>query len=268
MLAAARRVDVVAVYCDNDTSAYSSAARPGYRSLLGAVERGDLDVVLVWHTDRLYRRMQDLEEYISVCQGRNVPTLAVQAGPLDLSTPSGRMIARTLGSVAQYESEQKAERQKRANYQRALQGRHFSTQRVFGYEPDGVRLREDESTAVAQAYQAVLDGIPLAGICRRLNEAGFRTAKKGNLWDSTTLSQLLRSPRYAGYRVYHREILTTPEGTPVRGEWATVVDEETWHAAQAVLTDPIRKWEHPPRQLLSGVARCSVCDAVIHSGGS
>ena len=95
-------------------------SRPGYRALLESVACGDVDVVLVWHADRLYRRMHDLEEYISICQPRAIPTLTVQAGPLDLATPSGRMVARTLGSVAQYESEQKAERQKRANFQRAL----------------------------------------------------------------------------------------------------------------------------------------------------
>jgi site-specific DNA recombinase len=235
--------------------------------LLAAVKGGEVDVVVVWHTDRLYRRMQDLEEYISVCQPRNVPTMAVQTSLLDLTTPSGRMVARTLGSVAQYESEQKAERQKRANLQRALQGRHFSTQRVFGYQPDGLALREDEAAAVRQAYQAVLDGSSLAAICRRLNNAGFRTAKKGNLWDSTVLSQMLKSPRFAGFRVYHREILTGPDGKPVKGEWPAVVDEETWYATHTILTDPSRRWEHPPDQLLSGVARCATCDAVMHSGG-
>ncbi len=267
-LARSRNIEVVAVFSDNDTSAYSSTPRVEYRALLAAIGRGEVDVVLVWHTDRLYRRMQDLEEFIALCQPRGVPTLAVQAGPLDLATPSGRMVARTLGSVAQYESEQKAERQKRANYQRALQGRHFSTARVFGYGPDGLQLRDAEAAAVAEAYQSVLDGVSLAGICRRLNTAGFRTSKKNNPWDSTMLSQLLKSARYAGYRVYHREILTGPDGAPVRGEWPAIVDEETWLAAQVVLNDPARRWAHPPKQLLSGVATCAVCGAIVHSGGT
>lgn len=267
-LAAARSMDVAVVFNDNDLSAYSGTPRPGYQALLAAIESSEVDIVLVWHTDRLYRRMQDLEEYISVCQARAVPTLAVQAGPLDLATPSGRMIARTLGSVAQYESEQKAERQKRANFQRAMQGRHASTTRIFGYELDGLHLREDEASAVAAAYRSVLDGASLAAICRRLNSAGLRTSKKGNLWDSTVLSQLLRSPRYAGFRVYHGVILTGADGGPIRGEWPPIVDDETWHAAQVILTDPSRKWKHPPQQLLSGVARCAVCGATIHSGGT
>ncbi len=37
----------------------------------------------------------------------------VQAGPLDLSSPSGRMVARQLGAVARYESEHRSERVRR-----------------------------------------------------------------------------------------------------------------------------------------------------------
>lgn len=265
--AAAHSIEVVAIYSDNDVSAYSGSPRPGYRELLRAIEAGAVDRVVVWHTDRLYRRTSDLEQYITVCEPHKVATLSVQSGPLDLATPAGRMIARTLGSVAQYESEQKAERQKRANFQRAVQGRHFSTLRVFGYEREGLTLDPIEAPAVAGAYQAVIDGVPLAGICRRWNEQGLRTSKKQNLWDSTVLQQLLRSPRYAGIRIYHGEILMGEDGHPIRGEWPPIVDEDTWLAAQAVLRDPARRWPHAPQQLLSGVALCAICGAVMQSGG-
>jgi hypothetical protein len=43
---------------------------------------------------------------LSVCHKRTL----LQAGPLDLSTPSGRMVARQLGAVARYESEHRSER--------------------------------------------------------------------------------------------------------------------------------------------------------------
>jgi site-specific DNA recombinase len=38
---------------------------------------------------------------------------------LDLSTPSGRMVARQLGAVARYESEHKSERQRRKHQELA-----------------------------------------------------------------------------------------------------------------------------------------------------
>jgi site-specific DNA recombinase len=55
-----------------------------------------------------------------VCERRGVLTHTVQAGLLDLSTPSGRLVARQLGAVARYEWEHKA--RVRAAYQQRVLG--------------------------------------------------------------------------------------------------------------------------------------------------
>lgn len=167
--------DVVAVFSDNDVSAYSGTRRPGYEALLAAIEAGQVEGVVCWHTDRLYRRIADLERYIAVCEPHDVPTYSVQSGEgvLDLKTPSGRMVARQLASVAQYEMEQKSARQRAANAARAQAGKHFSTRRCFGYEEDGVTIREEEAQAIRAAYELVLAGGSLAEVARRWNAAGL-----------------------------------------------------------------------------------------------
>lgn len=266
--ASERGIHVQAVFTDNDTSAYRSTPRPGYQALLRAIAAHEIDAVLVWHTDRLYRRMTDLEGYITVCQPLQVPTLAVQAGPLDLSTPSGRMVARQLGAVAQYESEQKAERQRAANRHRAQQGKHFGTRRCFGYELDGLTLRQAEADAIRDAYRAVLDGTSLASIARTWNALGFRTPQAGNDWNSEVLGRTLKNARLAGFRSYQRSILYRDDGQPVRGEWPAVVDEELWHAVQSILAEPGRRFPAQARGLLSGIALCSVCGSTVLSGGT
>lgn len=90
--------EVVRVFTDNDVSAYNKKkVRPQYQALLEAVRAGEIDAVFAWHTDRLYRRMADLEGYIAACG--SIPTFTVSAADrLDLSTPSGRMIARWLST--------------------------------------------------------------------------------------------------------------------------------------------------------------------------
>lgn len=264
-LAARLGATVTAVYSDNDISAYTGAPRPGYRALLDRIAAGGVDVVLVWHVDRLYRRMPELEEYITVSQG--APTHAVHSGMLDLSTPSGRMVARQLGAVAQYESEQKAERQRRANRQRAEQGRHFGTRRPIGFEVDGVTVREVEAQAIRGAFGWVLDGVPLREIARRWNALGLRTPQAGNEWTGDVVSLVLRRPRLAGMRQYRGQIMTDASGAPVPTEWPALVDRETWQAVQARLTDPARRRPPASQQLLSGVAVCDECGATIQSGG-
>lgn len=140
-LAAQLGVEVVAVYADNDLSAYSGKPRPGYRKLLDDLREGRADTVLAWHTDRLHRSPAELETYIDVCEPRRVQTRTVKAGALDLTTATGRMIARQLGVQARYEVERMVERQRRKRDEMAQHGKFFGGRRPFGFEPDGVTPR-------------------------------------------------------------------------------------------------------------------------------
>jgi DNA invertase Pin-like site-specific DNA recombinase len=134
-------VEVVTVYTDNDLSAYSGKPRPGYQKLLADLRTGRADTVLAWHTDRLHRSPAELEEYIDVCEPRGVQTRTVKAGHLDLTTATGRMIARQLGVQARYEVERMIERQKRKRDEMARDGKFFGGRRPFGFEADGVTPR-------------------------------------------------------------------------------------------------------------------------------
>lgn len=132
---------IVRVFKDNDLSAYSGKPRPDYIAMLQALRDGEGDCVLAWHTDRLHRSPAELEEYIDVCEPRRVDTRTVKAGHLDLTTATGRMIARQLGVQARYEIERMIERQRRKREQMAQRGEYFGGRRPFGYEPDGITPR-------------------------------------------------------------------------------------------------------------------------------
>lgn len=134
-------IEVVAIHTDNDLSAYSGKPRPGYQRLLDDLRTGRADTVLAWHTDRLHRSPAELEEYIDVCEPRRVQTRTVKAGHLDLTTATGRMIARQLGVQARYEVERMIERQKRKRDEMAAHGKFFGGRRPFGFEADGVTPR-------------------------------------------------------------------------------------------------------------------------------
>lgn len=264
--------EVARVFTENDTSAYSKKPRPQYLAMLEAIRAGEFDAVIVWHTDRLYRRMNDLEEYINVCGGerRGIPTYTVKAeGSLDLTSPSGRMVARQLAAVAQYESEQKGARQQRANQQRATKGISKTPTRAFGWRADGLTLELNEAQAIREAYDLILNGGSLREVARRWNEAGHTGPQKARPWDGATVSRTMRLHRHAGMVTYRGEVVTDDNGEPIAGEWEPIVDRDTWYAAQAILNDPARRKTpvHPSRLLLSGVAKCAECGANIASGG-
>lgn len=247
--------EVVTVFADNDLSAYSGKPRPGYRALLEALETGRATAVLAWHTDRLHRSPAELEEYISVCDPRNVVTHTVKAGHLDLSTPSGRMVARQLGAVARFESEHKADRVRAARLQAAQQGRWQGGARPFGFEKDGQTVRADEAAQILKATHAILAGASLRSVVRDINEAGFRTTFGKLKWDTPSFKDVLLRPRNAGLAVYKGEII----GPAV---WPAIVPEETWRAMVSILSNPSRRTSPGGRVrwLGSGLYVCGVCE--------
>lgn len=261
-LAATLGWTVVAVHEDNDVSAYSGKRRPGYAALLADLDAGRADAVLAWHTDRLHRSPRELEDYVDLCERRGIVTRTVKAGELDLSTPTGRAVARTVGAWARFESEHKADRVRRAHEQAAVEGRWRGGARPFGWRLDGAGgavVDAVEAAVVRDATAAVLAGASLGGIVADLNARGIPTST-GGPWNTTSLRQVLTRPRNAGLSELRGEVVG-------RTGWPVLVPEEQWRAVVAVLSDPGRRRSvsNRARHLLSGIATCGVdgCGRVL-----
>ncbi len=163
-----RGYDVVETLTDNDTSAFSGIRRPGYERLLDLIRQREVDVVVVWHTDRLHRSLLELETYIAICEEYRVPTETVRTGLIDLTTPNGRLVARIGVSVARHESEQKADRVRRARQQAAESGRAHG-RLGYGFD-DRQRIIPAEAAVVREVADRVIHGETLMSIARDLNE--------------------------------------------------------------------------------------------------
>lgn len=242
---------VTVVHTDNDLSAYSGKPRPGYRALLDDLRTGRVDAVLAWHNDRLHRSTAELEEYIEV--SGKAPTHFVKAGPLDLSTASGRMTARITGAVARHEVEHMIERQKAAKMQAAQAGKFRGGPRPFGYERDGITVRPDEAACVLDATRRVLRSESLGSIARDWNKRGI-TSSTGTRWRPVAVRDMLIRPRNAGIIEHAGELVA-------KAQWPAIVPEEEWQAVRELLTAPGRRTprSNEERWLGSGIFRCGVC---------
>lgn len=241
-------------YLDNDVSAYSGKRRPAYERMLTDIEAGNLDAVVAWDLDRLHRRPIELEHFIDLAD-RHRLALATVSGDTDLGTDSGRLFARVKGAVARSEGERKSARQKRAALQAAQMGKPQSGSRAFGYERDGIAIRKAEAEALQRVYASLLAGRSMVGLARDLNAAGLVT-RRGKPFTHSGVRAILVNPRNAGLRAYRGEII----GPAI---WPAIVDEETWRAAHALLTDSARRKENHPtarRWLLGSLALCGRCD--------
>jgi DNA invertase Pin-like site-specific DNA recombinase len=132
-LAASLAWSVVDVYSDNDISAYAGKPRPEYQRMLTDLKRGRVNAVIAWHPDRLHRRPVELEPFIDVVEAAEAVVKTCTAGELDLSTPSGRMVARMLGAAARHEVEHAIERMRSKQAELRAAGLPRGGVRPFGY---------------------------------------------------------------------------------------------------------------------------------------
>jgi DNA invertase Pin-like site-specific DNA recombinase len=238
---------VAEVYADNDVSAsrYSRKRRAGYDAMLRAVEAGEVDAIVAWHTDRLHRRPAELERFITVIEAAGTQVHTVKAGELNLNTPTGRLVARQLGSIAAYESEHKADRIRSKARELAEAGKvGGGGTRPLGYEDDRVTIRESEAKEIRRAVKRVLTaGDSFFAVTRDWNARGFRTSA-GRPWVVTSVKRVLLSGRIAGLRVHQGVVI----GDAV---WPGIITADEHHLLVARSTH--RKNRKPHRYLLTGM---------------
>lgn len=247
---------VAAIYVDNDMSAYSGKPRPDYERMLADIEAGLIDAVIAWHPDRLHRSPAELERFIEIVERWRVEIHTVKVGHWDLTTPSGRMVARQLGAVARYESEHKSDRATRERQQRADIGLWAGGPRPYGYEPDGVTIRPFEQQVIQGVVGSLSAGISLRAIVTDLNSSGVPTPRSAKRWTSVTVRNLLLKPRIAGLSTYRGAIVG-------KGAWPALVSEEQWRSVQAILMNPNRRKNNygaGVRWLGSGIFKCGGCN--------
>ena len=262
-------------------SALRKNNRAEYGRLLAKIESGEVDHVFMWAEDRTHRQVIELAEFIKLCQKHNV-RVATAGTEYDLSDPDQVSMWFIKVRFAEAEVENLSKRLKRQQLQAAQRGveRHAG-RRAFGHtgvrrvknddgsisiEPIVTRARAlEEQELIKEAARRILAGDSLRGIVTDWNGRGILSSTDGR-WNNQVLRRMLLSARIAGYREH--------KGQLYPGQFAKIIEPETWQAVKAILTDPSRKTSDAggqPRHLLTGLARCGVCDRpmrarMMHSG--
>lgn len=244
------------VLIDNDVSAMSRKPRPAFEQLVGLLADGVVGTVVTYHADRLYRRTTDLERLVTIVEKHRAEVCTVAAGDIDLSTASGRMVARMLGAAAQGESERMGERLRMKHDELARAGKAPGGRPPFGYRwavsidatgrtSRNYQVNVDEADVVRTIARRILEGGSLKGIARELDAAGSMT-RESRPWHPSTVRAVVWNPATVALRVHRREIAGP-------GDWEPILDRPTWEEVRAVLGDPARKHKRPARSyLLSG----------------
>jgi site-specific DNA recombinase len=252
---------VAEVFEDDDVSAYRPGKRPAFARLLTALEHGEVNALVVWHPDRLYRHPKDLERLVDACEHHHIQFAAVTAGSIDLGTASGRMVARMYGAAGRHEVERTVERVRSKHLELALAGKWGGGgPRPYGYERDHKTVREPEAQRIRNATRRVLAGESVHSVARDWT------------WSTTALSNVLMSARISG----RREMFIARNGRRPRvgrimsdtADWPAIISVEDSDRLRALLGNQKPRQSYARSHLLTGIARCRVCDQLLVAQGS
>ena len=245
-----RRAQVGEIHIDSGRSAWNPRVkRPDWERLMSRLEAGATGGVVVFDMARFSRRPIEGERLILVAE-RGLVVLDSE-GEYDLTTANGRKAFRDQLNAAAYESDRLSTRVKRGKRVKAMRGETNHSRRPFGFEQDGVTVRQSESTVLREMVARMLAGESQDHIAHDLNQRGITTST-GREWTRESLKALVLSPRYAGRVVHNGVVVGHLPGKPI-------LDIDTWERLNTVFAARRRGRPNSEPYLCSGVVCCGHC---------
>jgi site-specific DNA recombinase len=209
-----------------------SLERPALRRLLADIERGLVDVVVVYKIDRLSRALLDFSKLIEIFDRHEVTFISVTQS-FNTTTSMGRLTLHILLSFAQFEREVIGERIRDKFAASRARGMWMGGHPPLGYDVQDRKLVVNEGEA--DTVRRIFDGFAEVGSCtqlaQRLREHGA-TTKRGRLFTKGDLYKLINNRIYLG-EVVHK-------GRAFPGAHKAVLTQAQWDAAHDILQESPR----------------------------
>lgn len=177
-------MELLTIYEDNGASAKSLKRRPGLSEALQVLTNGDAAALVVSKLDRLARSVHDFAGLVRIAEREGWGIVALDLG-VDMTTPTGGLLANVTASVAEWERRIISVRTSEALAQKRAAGVRLGRPRRL--EPDiADRIRSRRS-----------DGATLQTIADELN-ADTITTPSGRVWSPALVRKVtLQEPETA-----------------------------------------------------------------------
>lgn len=231
----------IAVANRYDDGGYSGGTleRPGLQQLLKDIERGAVDVVVVYKIDRLSRSLLDFARLVEVFDRKGVTFVSVTQS-FNTTTSMGRLTLNVLLSFAQFEREVTGERIRDKFAASKRKGIWMGGNPPLGYDVSNRKLvvNTAEVETVRLIFQRYLDLGCVRLLCTDLKERGV-VSKPRLFGDGKTRGgkPIERSALYCilNNRTYLGE--TTHKGKSYPGEHEAIVPRELFDRVQSRLAE-------------------------------
>ena len=197
-------------YLEEDGVSGAKADRPDLARLLGDVQAGRVQVVVVYKVDRYARDALTFLQSIKRIEAAGAMFLSASES-WDASTPSGRLHRTMLAVFAGFEREQIIERTSRGLHAVASMGYWpggpppygFRIESVEGTKHKRLALDDDEAAVVRLAADMLIDGRTTKEVADRLNADGMRP-RRAKRWTHQGVRRMLREIPLSGTWEYAR----------------------------------------------------------------
>jgi DNA invertase Pin-like site-specific DNA recombinase len=238
-IASQRAEGWIPVADDYDDPGYSggNTDRPGLKRLMADIERGQIDIVVVYKIDRLTRSLADFAKMVEIFDQHGVSFSAVTQ-QINSATSMGRLMLNVLLSFAQFEREVTGERIRDKIAAAKRKGMWMGGVPPLGYDVDNrlLIINESEAEVVRRIFEEMLTIGSPTQIAANLTAEGITTkawttqegqTRSGARIDKKYLHKLLRN------RIYLGEL--SHKGNWYPGAHPPIIDSALWEKVHSVL---------------------------------
>ena len=254
------------IHVDQALTAKQVAGRESFFSLLNCIVNGEVDIVIVYKMNRMFRNAEESHVYRKKFRQHGVKIISVTE-PIDEQTSAGRLTANMLANLDQYQSEIIADFVRSSLREMTRQGYYIGGYIPLGYslieEAHGKKKRkryqilESEAMHVRKCFELYADGFSLLYILHYLHDAGVK-GRRGKSIGRTTLRRMLQNELYIGTL---RFVTEGYDDLIVENAIPAIIDIETWNRVQSrhKANKPVTPRKHRELYPLTGKITCGYC---------
>lgn len=254
-----------------DDPGFSGATldRPALQQLLGMVEAGSIDVIIVEYLDRLSRSVYDTLHLLRLFRAKGIEVCIVTSPESSLS-PSDNFMINLMASFAEFERDLIRERIREMRQALKLKGRRVGGAIPYGYTtcPPSTKLvpEASESRRVQLIFNWAAEGRTPAEIATIANKRRWRTRSRvslktgeqrgGKPWTARQVLAILANPVYVGLITYNQFLRD--------GEHEAIISDSIWEQARGAIRarkndgDSFAPISYTPL-LFKGKVKCARC---------
>lgn len=230
--------------------------RKEYLKLKEEIEKNNFDVLVVYETSRISRKMIELLTFLNLLQENKIDFISITESMFDTTTPEGKFAMSIRLSVIQLERDNTAKRVTERLRFKASQGQYVTGSPPRGYKLIDKKLVIDPeiSPMIKDVFQSYLNGESTYSLCQKYNL----------LWGGKEIKRILTNPIYTGkIRYGHRtnsreQKIKTP--FIVQGTHEPIISDDIFEQAQIMLKQKSRTSKKSiDNSIFNGLLKCSRC---------